>query len=87
VIDPDHVQYCGGLPLEEQAQIIARATGGRGPNRDYLWSTAAHLAELGLFGIPWPEDDHERCLSRLMYAWDDRWLAATIVDGRVAFAR
>jgi cation transport protein ChaC len=48
VIDPGHVQYCGGLPLEEQAQIIARATGGRGQNRDYLWSTAAHLAELGI---------------------------------------
>lgn len=48
VIDPDHVQYCGGLALEEQAQIIARAMGGRGPNRDYLWSTAAHLAELGI---------------------------------------
>lgn len=48
VIDPVHVQYCGGLALEEQAQIIARATGGRGPNRDYLWSTAAHLAELGI---------------------------------------
>lgn len=48
VIDPDHVQYCGGLPLEEQAQIIARAVGGRGPNRDYLFNTAAHLRELGL---------------------------------------
>lgn len=48
VIDPDHVQYCGGLAPEEQAQIIAHATGGRGPNRDYLWSTAAHLAELGI---------------------------------------
>ncbi|PLL14130.1 gamma-glutamylcyclotransferase [Tabrizicola sp. TH137] len=48
VIDPDHVQYCGGLSLEEQARIIADATGGRGPNRDYLWSTAAHLAELGI---------------------------------------
>ena len=48
VIDPDHVQYCGGLALEEQAQIIATATGGRGPNRDYLWNTAAHLAELGI---------------------------------------
>lgn len=48
VIDPDHVQYCGGLPLEEQAAIIARAAGGRGTNRDYLWNTAAHLAELGL---------------------------------------
>ena len=48
VIDPDHAQYCGGLPLAEQAQIIAAATGGRGANRDYLWSTAAHLAELGI---------------------------------------
>jgi cation transport protein ChaC len=48
VIDPDHAQYCGGLALEEQARIIAHAVGGRGPNRDYLWSTAAHLAELGI---------------------------------------
>lgn len=48
VIDPDHVQYCGGLPLEEQAGIIAHATGGRGRNRDYLWNTARHLHELGI---------------------------------------
>ncbi len=48
VIDPDHVQYCGGLPLEEQARIIATAVGGRGPNTEYLWNTAAHLGELGL---------------------------------------
>ncbi|MDR0808675.1 MAG: gamma-glutamylcyclotransferase [Gemmobacter sp.] len=48
VIDPDHVQYCGGLALEEQARIIAHAVGRRGPNRDYLWNTAAHLAELGI---------------------------------------
>ncbi|MEX0309782.1 MAG: gamma-glutamylcyclotransferase [Tateyamaria sp.] len=48
VIDPDHVQYCGGLPLEEQAQIIAHAQGGRGPNSEYLYNTAQHLAELGV---------------------------------------
>ena len=48
VIDPDHAQYCGGLALEEQAQIIARAVGGRGPNRDYLEATARHLADLGI---------------------------------------
>jgi cation transport protein ChaC len=47
VIDPDHAQYCD-LPLEEQAQIIARATGGRGANRDYLFNTASHLSEIGL---------------------------------------
>jgi cation transport protein ChaC len=48
VIDPHHDQYCGGLTLEDQARIIATATGGRGPNRDYLYNTAHHLAELGL---------------------------------------
>jgi len=48
VIDPDHVQYCGGLSLEDQARIIAQATGGRGTNREYLWSTAEHLADLGI---------------------------------------
>lgn len=48
VIDPDHVQYCGGLALDEQARIIARSVGGRGANRDYLWATVAHLAELGI---------------------------------------
>ena len=48
VIDPHHVQYCGGLSLEEQAGIIARAKGGRGSNRDYLYSTARHLSELGI---------------------------------------
>ncbi|WP_047996577.1 gamma-glutamylcyclotransferase [Puniceibacterium sp. IMCC21224] len=48
VIDADHVQYCGGLPLEEQAQIIANAAGGRGPNAEYLFNTARHLTELGI---------------------------------------
>ncbi|MFV0490986.1 MAG: gamma-glutamylcyclotransferase [Pseudorhodobacter sp.] len=48
VIDPDHVQYCGGMALEDQACIIAHARGGRGLNRDYLFNTADHLAELGI---------------------------------------
>jgi len=48
IVDPDHVQYCGGLPLENQAQIIAHAVGGRGPNSEYLYNTAAHLTEIGL---------------------------------------
>ena len=49
VVDADHVQYCGGLDLEEQAHIIARAVGGRGPNTEYLYNTASHLDELGIF--------------------------------------
>lgn len=48
VIDAEHVQYCGGLPLEEQAQIIATAHGGRGPNSEYLYNTADHLHALGV---------------------------------------
>lgn len=48
VIDAGHAQYCGGLALEEQARIIARASGQRGPNTEYLFNTAAHLAGIGL---------------------------------------
>lgn len=48
VMRRDHWQYAGGLCVDEQARIIAWAEGGRGPNRDYLYNTAAHLAELGL---------------------------------------
>jgi glutathione-specific gamma-glutamylcyclotransferase len=47
VVDRAHVQYCQ-FDLEQQAQMIARATGGRGPNTDYLFNTAAHLAEMGI---------------------------------------
>lgn len=47
VIDPHHVQYCH-LELDEQARVIAKAVGGRGPNTEYLYNTAAHLAELGI---------------------------------------
>ncbi len=47
VIDPDHVQYCHFV-LERQAQMIARAIGGRGPNWEYLSNTARHLTEMGI---------------------------------------
>ena len=62
VIDPGHAQYCGGLPLEEQAGIIARAVGGRGSNREYLFNTADHLAELGI------EDAELSTLARIVRA-------------------
>lgn len=60
VVDPEHVQYCGGLPLEEQAGIIATAHGGRGPNDEYLYNTAAHLNELGIV-----DDDLEWLTARV----------------------
>ena len=48
VINRDHVQYCGDLTLERQAQVIASAVGGRGPNTEYLFNTAKHINDLGL---------------------------------------
>lgn len=47
IINRDHVQYCQ-FDLEKQAQIIACAIGGRGPNTEYLYNTASHLAELNI---------------------------------------
>jgi len=53
VMDVNHEQYVR-LPLERQAEVIARSRGPAGPNRDYLHATAEHLRELGL---PDPELD------------------------------
>jgi len=47
VIDPGHEQYCH-FDLETQARMIARATGGRGPNDEYLFNTATHLEQMGI---------------------------------------
>ncbi|SEK86650.1 gamma-glutamylcyclotransferase [Roseivivax marinus] len=48
VIDSDHDQYAAHLTLEQQAEIIAGAVGGRGPNPEYLWNTTQQLADLGI---------------------------------------
>jgi glutathione-specific gamma-glutamylcyclotransferase len=48
VSNPAHVQYCGGLSLEAQAEVIARAAGPSGPNADYLLNTVESLEALGL---------------------------------------
>lgn len=48
VISRDHAQYAAHLTLTQQAEIIARAHGGRGANSDYLLNTVAHLHKIGL---------------------------------------
>ena len=48
VIDAKHPQYCAGIPLPEQARIIAGASGQRGQNTEYLHNTVAHLKELDI---------------------------------------
>ncbi len=47
VINRDHRQYCD-FDLEQQAQIIAKAVGGRGPNTEYLYNTVNKLGSLGI---------------------------------------
>lgn len=48
VIDPAHDQYMQDLTLERQAQIMAKAVGGRGPNDEYLYNTVAHLQKMSI---------------------------------------
>ncbi len=48
IVDRDHSQYAGGLGLEAQAAVIARASGSAGPNYEYLHNTVRHLAKLGI---------------------------------------
>jgi cation transport protein ChaC len=48
VSNPAHPQYAGGLSLDAQAEVIARARGPRGPNADYLLNTLESLEALGL---------------------------------------
>jgi cation transport protein ChaC len=48
VINHAQGQYCGHEDIETAAQVIARAAGVRGRNRDYLFATVAHLQELGI---------------------------------------
>lgn len=60
VVDTSHRQYCADLTLEEQAQVIASAVGGRGPNTEYLWNTVSHLHELGI-----PDADLDRLAHRV----------------------
>ena len=48
LVDPAHRQYAGKLDEETQFRLVAEAHGQSGANRDYVISTAAHLAELGI---------------------------------------
>jgi len=47
VINRDHRQYVQ-YDLETQAQMIAHAVGGMGPNPDYLFNTADHLTLMAI---------------------------------------
>lgn len=46
--DPSHADFVPDLADAEIAARVAAATGGRGPNRDYLRQTVDHLRALGI---------------------------------------
>ncbi|TVR82745.1 MAG: gamma-glutamylcyclotransferase [Rhodospirillales bacterium] len=47
VADPDHPQYAGDLGPERSAEIIMKAAGAAGLNRDYLIQTVRQLERSG----------------------------------------
>jgi len=57
LVERAHPSYAGQLALTKQAHLIRGASGRSGNNTEYLVSTLAHLAELGI---------RERELERLM---------------------
>lgn len=48
LVDRDHEQYAGKLPLERQLEIVKKSSGKSGHNQDYVLSTARHLQETGI---------------------------------------
>ena len=48
VSDPSHPQYAGKISAEEAADVVRRASGESGHNKDYVSETLAHLDELGI---------------------------------------
>ena len=48
IVDRRHPQYAGLLSAEQAAAVVACARGQSGPNPEYLCSTLAHMAELGI---------------------------------------
>jgi len=48
IVDRDHEQYAGKLPLDRQLEIVSKSRGKSGHNQDYVLSTARHLQETGI---------------------------------------
>lgn len=46
IVDKNHIQYAGRLPLTRQLELVCQGNGQSGPNRDYLIATARHLKDL-----------------------------------------
>jgi glutathione-specific gamma-glutamylcyclotransferase len=59
LVNRNHPQYAGDLPIGMQAHLVRRSAGASGANIDYVFNTVDHLRELGV---------HDGKLERLMAA-------------------
>jgi cation transport protein ChaC len=57
-VDRRHPQYAGKLSVEQAAHVVRHGSGASGANPDYLFSTVAHMRELGLATGPLGEIAH-----------------------------
>ena len=48
LVDRNHAQYAGALPLEEQLRLVRGGKGQSGANIDYVLNTVRHLEEEGI---------------------------------------
>jgi cation transport protein ChaC len=49
LVDRDHAQYAGDLPVEEQIRIVRGGKGQAGGNVEYVMKTLRHLEETGVY--------------------------------------
>jgi cation transport protein ChaC len=48
LVNEDHPQFAGRLPISEQIALVGGATGESGRNTEYVRNTARHLLSLGI---------------------------------------
>ena len=84
-----HADHVGELPLDETAEIIARAEGVLGPNRDYLEQLVRQLGHLGIRDEhldALPERSGLRCPGRASWLLAGGAALAGLVQGISGFA-
>jgi cation transport protein ChaC len=48
LVDREHPQYAGRLPITKQAELVKRGQGQSGDNVEYVANTLSHLDDMGL---------------------------------------